>query len=88
VEAMILVHYEKLVFGFQILVLRAPRVFSTLRRIQGHIGGVEAGRGEVRQAREGGTPIGRKKRFVSKTARAKMAKAQRERWAKVKGKSA
>ena len=30
----------------------------------------------------GGKPIGRKKRFVSKTARAKMAKAQRERWAK------
>jgi hypothetical protein len=30
----------------------------------------------------GGTPIGTKKRFVSKVARAKMAKAQRERWAK------
>ena len=30
----------------------------------------------------GGKPIGRKKRFVSKAARAKMAKAQSERWAK------
>ena len=36
----------------------------------------------------GAKPIGGKKRFVSKAARAKMAKAQRERWAKVKAKSA
>jgi hypothetical protein len=29
-------------------------------------------------------PIGRKKRFISKAARAKMAKAQKERWAKIR----
>lgn len=39
-----------------------------------------------REVASGGKPIGRKKRFVSKAARAKMAKAQRERWAKVKAK--
>ena len=36
----------------------------------------------------GGKSSGKKKRFVSKAARAKMAKAQKERWKKIKSKSA
>jgi flagellar biosynthesis/type III secretory pathway ATPase len=34
-----------------------------------------------------GKPIGRKKRVLSAAARAKISKAQRKRWAKVKAKS-
>ncbi len=36
----------------------------------------------------GGKAAGKKKRFVSKASRARMAKAQRARWAKIKSKSA
>jgi hypothetical protein len=46
---MILVESQKLVFGLQNLVLRAPRVFNTLRRIHGHIGGIETRRSEIRE---------------------------------------
>jgi hypothetical protein len=37
-----------------------------------------------REVASSGKPTGRKKRSVSKAARAKMAKAQRERWAKIR----
>lgn len=36
----------------------------------------------------GGKATGKKKRFVSTAVRAKMAKAQKERWRKIKSKSA
>ena len=53
---------------------------------------MEAARQQVETIRAaikllGGTvskPVAGKKRFVSKAARAKMAKAQKERWAKIK----
>jgi DNA transposition AAA+ family ATPase len=39
---------------------------------------------KVLSGNNGSGKVTRKKRFVSKTARAKMAKAQKERWAKIK----
>jgi hypothetical protein len=40
-----------------------------------------------REVASSGKPIGKKKRVLSAAARAKISKAQRKRWAKVKAKS-
>jgi mannose/cellobiose epimerase-like protein (N-acyl-D-glucosamine 2-epimerase family) len=70
-------------------ILKALRTEETkfLRQMDAAKQQLETVRAAIKVFRGNGstaTSSGRKKRFVSKAARAKMAKAQRRRWAKIK----
>jgi len=69
-------------------------ILKALRREEGKfLRQLDSARQQLETVREaikilGGKAAGKKKRVVSKAARARMAKAQRARWAKIKSKSA